>query len=148
MNNYQYQRPRRRHSGTMWFIFIVLIIGVIIYANSKGIINLSSINLGNLSLGANQSNSQTCVQKINTCETLHGYNLTILSNMNIQNGNDANTFLVTWKDVSQSGNISDYNVTSYPIAMVATKVPSSNVLHVFICKSDGNIEERTQSGFC
>ncbi len=146
MNNYQY--PRRRRGG-MWLIFIILIIGVIIYANSKGIINLSSINLGNFSLSGNQTGgTNACIQKITTCETLHGYNLTILSDAQVQNNNDANSFLVMWKDVSQSGNISDYNVASYPIAMVATKVPSSNVLHVFICKSDGNIEETTALRFC
>lgn len=146
MNNYQY--PRRRRGG-MWIVVLIIIVVVIIYANSKGIINLSSINLGNFSLAGNQTDStQTCIQKINTCETLHGYNLTILSNSQIQNSNDANSFLVMWKDISQSGNISDYNVTSYPIIMVATKVPSSNLLHVFICKSDGNLEEATALRFC
>lgn len=145
MNNYQY--PRRRHSGAMWLIFIIIIVGVIIYANSKGIININSI-LGNLSGNSTSNSTDACIQKITDCETLHGYNLTILSDAQVQNSNDANSFLVMWKDVSQSGNISTYNVTSYPIAMVATKVPSSNLLHVFICKSDGNIEETTNSGFC
>jgi len=146
MMNYQY--PRRRRGG-MWLVFIILIIGVIIYANSKGIINLSSINLGNFSASGNQSASvPACIQKVTNCGIRYGYNLTVLSNTQAQNANDASTFLMTWKDTSQSGNILDYNITSYPIVLVATRVPSTNILHVFMCDSNGNLGQSQNSGFC
>lgn len=151
MNNYQY--PRRRKSYT-WLIVLIIIVVVIVYANSKGIINLSSINLGNLSLSGNSTSAtDVCIQKITACETQHGYNLTMLSNSQVQNANDANSFLTLWRGLDgkgnlQSDNISNYDVPSYPIVLVATKIPSSSTLHVFICKSDGSIEENTALGFC
>jgi hypothetical protein len=51
MNSYY---PQKKRSGA-WIIVLILVVGIIIYANSKGIINLGAINLGNLS--GNQTNS-------------------------------------------------------------------------------------------
>ncbi len=149
MNPY-YPYPRRRRGG-MWLLFIIIVIAIIIYANSKGIINLGSINLGNLT----QISSQSCIQKVADCGNINrlktGSNLTILNSTQAQNANDANQFLSTWKGSSQSATISNYNVSSYPVALVATRFDNSDnskVPYVFICKSDGNLEEATRSSFC
>lgn len=142
-NNYPYY-PRKKRGG-LWLVVIIIVIAAIIYANSKGIINLGSINLGNLSLGSSNSSVQSCIQKVTNCGNSNGYNLTVLSNTEAQNSGDANTFLMKWKG-AQSGNISDYGVISYPISLVAAS--SNGVLHVFVCKSDGTLSTQTNLGIC
>lgn len=144
---YNYYPPRRR-SG-MWLVVLIIIIVGVIYANSTGLINLGSFNLG---LG---SNTSSCVQKVNSCASVinskFGTTVTVLNQSQIQNADGANSFLATWGSSSQSPSISNYNVSSYPIVLVATRFNSSTGLlspYVFICKSDGNLEEKSTSGLC
>jgi hypothetical protein len=153
MNNPYY--PRKRHTGT-WLLFFIIVIAIVLYyANSKGIINLGSLNLGNISLSGSQTNAQACIQKVTDCGNIihlkYSYNVSILNNTIAQNANDANQFLGIWKGSSQSGSITNYNVSSYPITLVATRFDNSDGTkspYIFICKSDGNLEEKTNSGFC
>lgn len=151
---YQYY-PRRRRGG-MWIILLIILVVVIIYANSKGLINLGSLNLGslgNFTLGGNTVNS--CVQNVDTCagviNSKFGTTVSVLNSTQVQNANDANSFLSTWKGSSQAGSISSYNISSYPIVLVATRFNTSTGIlspYVFICKSDGNLEEKSISGLC
>ncbi|MFZ1971071.1 MAG: hypothetical protein WAU65_02745 [Candidatus Nanoarchaeia archaeon] len=143
--------PTKRRSG-VWILLLIIVVGVVIYANSQGIIHLSLPSLGNLSLGSNSV--QACVQKVNNCSSIinlkYGTNVTVLNDSQAQSASDANSFLSTWKGSSQQGNISSYNVTAYPIVLVATRFDNSNGKspYVFICKSDGNLEEKSSLGLC
>ncbi len=145
--------PKKKRSG-MWIIVLLVVVGVIIYANSKGIINLGSLNFGNFSMSGNQSGT-ACIQKVNSCGSIinqkYGSNVNVLNSTIAQNANDANQFLATWKSSSESASIATYNVSSYPITLVATRFDNTDgtkTPYVFICKSDGNLEEKTNSGLC
>jgi hypothetical protein len=154
MRGYQYY-PRRR-SGAKWLL-VLLAVGVVIwYANSQGIINLSLPNLGNLSISGNQSSMiENCMQKVNACGTIinskYGATVNLLKQTQIGNADDANAFLKTWKGTTQSGDISTYSLSSYPITMIATRFDNSDSTktpYVFICKSDGTFEDKTTAGLC
>ncbi len=145
----------QRRSGGIWIIVLIIIVCVVIYANSQGLIHLSLPNLGNFSLSSSNSSVQACIQKVDDCSAIinskYDSNVTILNDSQAQTADDANSFLSTWKSSVQSGNISNYNVTSYPIVLVATRLDSSSGTkspYVFICKSDGNLEEVSKSNLC
>jgi len=147
--------PRRR-SGAKW-ILVLIVVGVVIwYANSQGIIHLNLPNLGNLSTSGNQSSMvENCIQKVKACGEIinskFGSTVNILKQTQIGNAIDANFFLKTWKGVSQSGDISTYSLSSYPITMIATRfdnTDSTKTPYVFICKSDGSFEETSTAGLC
>ena len=148
-NNYY---PKKKRSGSGWLLFLIIIVAAIIYANSKGVINLGSFNFGNISIG---STTSSCMQKVNNCASIinskFGTTVTVLNQTQAQNSVNANSFLESWKSSSQSGDISQYNISSYPITLVATRFNSSSGLlspYVFICKSDGNLEEKSISELC
>jgi hypothetical protein len=148
------QQYHQQKKGGMWLVVLIIVVGVIIYANSKGIINLGSIKLGNFSL-AGTGTSGSCVQKVTDCGKIvllkYNSNTTILSNSQANNENDASQFLRTWGGQGQSSSLSNYNVSSYPINLVAVRFDTSDGSkspYVFICKSDGNLEETTRSSFC
>lgn len=153
---YYNQYPRRRRGGLI--LFLIIIVGVLIYANSQGWIHIplpNFGNLGNFSLGSQDNLIQTCTQKINSCSNVinskFGSNVSILNSSQVQTASNANNFFSTWKSKVQSGDISSYNVTSYPIVMFATRFDNSDGTkspYVFICKSDGNLEEKSSSGLC
>lgn len=153
MRGYPYY-PRRR-SGAKW-ILVLIVVGVVIwYANSQGIIHLNLPNLGNLSFSNQSGLVEGCMQKVNTCGTIinskYGITVNLLKQTQIGNADDANAFLKTWKDSTQSGDISTYSVSSYPITMIATRFDENNgtkVPHVFICKTDGSFEETSTAGLC
>lgn len=147
MRHQQYYPQRRK--GGMWLIVLIIVVGIIIYANSKGIINLGSIKLGNLNLAGN-----SCTPKINdytnSFDLKNNYNMTVISSTQAQNGSVASQFLNTWKSPTQLSNMASYNVSSYPITMVGVRFDTSqgSQPYVFICKSDGSLEETTKAPFC
>jgi hypothetical protein len=153
MRGYPYY-PRRR-SGAKW-ILVLIIVGVLLfYANSKGIINLNLPNLGNLSFSNQSGLVEGCMQKVNACGTIinskYGAMVNLLKQTQIGNADDANAFLKTWKSSAQSGDISTYSLSSYPITMIATRFDNSDSTktpYVFICKSDGSFEETSTAGLC
>jgi hypothetical protein len=147
--------PRRR-SGAKWILVLVVVAGLLFYANSKGIIHLDFLNLGNFSFSGNQSSLiNSCADKVNACGQIinskYSISVNVLNKAQMENATDANAFLSTWKGVTQPGDISDYNISSYPIILIATRFDNSDSTktpYVFICKSDGSFEEKSAEGLC
>lgn len=146
--------PRRR-SGAKWILLLVIVGVVIWYANSQGIIHLNLPNLGNLSFSNQSGLVESCMQKVNACgeviNSKYGANVTLLKQEEIGNANDANAFLKVWKGVSQSGDILTYDISSYPITLIATRFDNSDgskTPYIFMCKSDGSFEETSTMGLC
>ena len=149
-----YYYPRRK-SGAKWILLLIVIGVVIWYANSKGIINLNLPNFGNFSFSGVQNLISVCEQKVNACGTIinskFGANVSILEKLQVQNSNEANQFLLTWKNPSQDGEISNYNVSSYPIVLVATRfdyASGNKIPYAFVCKPDGNLDEKSTAELC
>lgn len=146
----------RKKNGTKWILALVIVAVLVFYANSKGIIHLNLPNFGNFTFFGNQSNSvNACHQKVDSCGDIinskYGSNISLLKESQIQNSEDANQFLSTWGGSSQSEDISSYNVSLYPIVLIATRfdnADNSKSPYVFICKSDGDFEEESTEGFC
>lgn len=149
--------PRYYHAkknGMKWFLVLVVIVVLLFYANSKGIIHLNLPSFGNFSLFGN-SPVNACIQKVNDCGDIinskYGSNISLLKESQVQTSEDANQFLSTWKGLSQSGDISSYNISLYPIVLIATRfdnTDNSKSPYVFICKSDGSFEEKSTEGLC
>lgn len=142
--------PYKRRGGAIWVAVIVLVILAVFFANSKGIIhlNLPSLNLGSSSV------TQSCTQAVQACSNVikskFGTTVTVLNSSEIQTGIQANKFLKTWGS-SQSTDIAYYKVSTYPIALVATrfdKSDGSKAPYVFVCNSTGSLESKSTEGLC
>lgn len=154
----QYERYLARHhkkrkKGTL-FVFI-LIIGALIYIYLAHGGSFSFINLNNFTSSLN-SNSliQICNQKVTNCGQIisekYESNLTILKTSQFNTSLGADSFLKTWGSGSQSSDISYYDA-NFPVILVATRLDNSDgskTPHVFVCKSDGTLEDKSSAGLC
>lgn len=156
MRGYPSRYYPRKKNGAKWLLVLVIVAVLIFYANSKGIIHLNLPSFGNFTFFGNQSSSvNACHQKVNSCGEIidlkYGSNMSLLKESQFQNPEDANQFLSTWKSSSQSGDISSYNISSYPVVLIAARfdnADNSKSPYVFICKSDGNFAEKNTEGLC
>ncbi len=124
MRGYPPRYYPRKKNGAKWVLVLIIVAVLLFYANSKGIIHLNLPSFGNFTFFGNQSSSvNACMQKVNDCGNIinlkYGANISLLKESQVQNSGDANQFLSTWKGLSQSGDISNYNISSYPIVLIA-----------------------------
>ena len=154
---------RRKHTGAWVLFFLIAVVLVVIYASSKGLINLGSINLGLSAGNSSGTNSspqntamQACTQAVNGCVNIinqkYGSSVSILKQAQSPSANDANSFLRTWGGTGQSTQISSYGISSFPVIMTAVRIDMPNggtkTPHVFICDSQNNLVQATTSGLC
>ena len=155
--NYPIMYPyKKKRKGGLFVILIIIGLILYIYFSNTG---SSSFNLSHF-LNSNSSNNQqnnliqTCNKKVIDCgqiiQSKYESSLTILKTSKVNTTLGANQFIKTWGASSQINDINYYDV-SLPVILIATRLDNSDrtkTPHVFICKSDGTLEEKSTMGLC
>jgi len=155
---YPAERPKKKKSrGTLFVVLIIIAAVVYIYFSRGG--SLNSVLPGFFNATSSNSGSpnaliQKCNQQVENCGNVikakYESSLAILKNVKVNTTLGANEFLKTWGPASQVSSISYYD-SNFPVVLVATRMDNSDgskTPHVFVCKSDGTLEEKSISGLC